>query len=525
MHSLIGLKRFRDITIIATFPLMLYGALTASAQEVTTPTGRGWIETLNENDRSLNVLHTSGSHFDMGYQQGYLLRDQVVQNVQAGLVYLQNPRYVKVPASQIADAVNHLIAQTPQKYIDEVNGMIAGVAAAGGPQLSFQDVMTIQMTADLTQVVACTQFAAKGAATSNGHVIHGRNLDWETVPGFAHERAMLMVAQGSGEQATCSASWAGFVGTITGINGKGISVGTNTCFSTDSTFDGVPLSFLLRDSLESSTTLDEYTNFLNTHPRTVGTNLVVSSGQEAGGGRVAAVEVTPTRNEIYYDNDPRESHYWDTATQTSHATQDDPDWLRFSSGIPDAIVRSNHFINWDGPLPLQALQAGASILYALDPNKIIAMGYDPNDLKDANWVMANIYPNVIVPLTLALPPYDSLLPAVKEPNWTQHRYEVMQNLVTDNFGKIDPNLGMAFLCDNNGISYALTMHSLVFDSTSLELWISNARTENGVVVDATSEPFLHFNFGAAIPEPTSLAIAGAGALLAAARRKRRHERR
>jgi predicted choloylglycine hydrolase len=493
------------------------------AQEVITPTGRGWLETVTENGRSLTVLHASGSHYDMGYQHGYLLAEQVVQNVQAGLIFIQDPKLVQHPASELPAAVAELTAHTPQKYIDEINGIIAGVAAAGGPQLSFQDVMTTQVTADLMQVTQCTEFAAKGGATTNGHTIHGRNLDWPTVPDFAHDRAILMINKPLGEQATCIPSWAGYMGAVTGMNASGVSVGTNTCITSDSTWDGVPLTFLLRGALEGSSTLDEFTGYLNANPRTVGTNLVVSSGREAG-GRVAAVEVTPTRNEIYTDNDPRETMYWDGSTGTMHATQDNPAWLRVSGGIQDAVVRTNHFTNWQGDLPLQALQAGATVTRYLDPNAIIALGFDPDDLKDVNWVMANIYPNIIIPLGLRQFPYNVLLPEIMEPNWTFNRYNVMQGLITGNYGNIDAAMGIAFMTQSSGIPDELSMHSVIMDSTSLEFWVANARTENGVVIDATSEPFVHYNFGAAIPEPTSMAVLATGAALIFSRRWLRRRR-
>ena len=496
-----------------------------SAQEVTTPTGQGWLETIEQQDRSLTVLHTSGSHYDMGYQHGYLLKDEVVANMQTGLDFVYNSEHVRQDPSNIPAAVAQLEAHTPQKYIDEVQGIIDGVAAAGGPQLNYQEVLTVQMMADLTQVT-CTQFAAKGAATVNGHAIHGRNLDWPTIPGFAHDNSVLLVAQGTGEQATCSASWAGYVGTVSGINGQGVSVGTNNCPSSDATFDGVPLTFLLRNALEVSSSLDDYTNAITSAPRTCGTNLVVASGREAGGAKVAAIEVTPSRCEVYTDNDPREDHYWDDATKTSHATLDGPTWYTVSEGIPDAVVRSNNFTDWMGDPPLQALQAGATLLRYLDPNIIMAMGYDPNDMSDPNWVMDNIYPQVIVPLSLGLSPYDLLLPEVNEPNWTFHRYDRMQDLVADpnHFGQIDGLMGVAFMTDDDGIDDEPSMHSVVFDSTSLELWVANARTDwtdpNGTVIDATSEPYLYYNFGAAIPEPATLALIVGGGVLAVGRRRR-----
>ncbi len=520
-----GGKAF-SVAVLAVVGIAALGPA-ALSQEVVTATGRGWLEWVDQGGQSLAVLHTSGSHYDMGYQHGYLLKDQVVENMQAGLNFVYtNPHVLHAP-SEIPDAVDILESNTPQKYLDEVQGIIDGVAAAGGPQLEYDDVLTVQMMADLTQVM-CTQFAARGSATKDGHVIHGRNLDWPTVPGLAHDNSVIHVAKGTGEQPICNTSWAGYVGTVTGMNGKGISVGTNNCPSSDSNFHGMPLTFLLRNALETSSTMDEYVDAIAGNPRTCGTNLVVGSGREAGGARVAAIEVTPTRCDVYTDNDPAEAHYWDPDTQTSHATKDEMDWLTVSEGIQDAVVRTNHFLDWDGDPPLQALQAGATILRFLDPNMVIAMGFDPNSLMDVDWVMDNVYPEQIVPLILGEAPYNMLLPEVEEPNWTRLRYNRMQGLITDpnHFGEIDGLMGIEFMTDPNGIADELSMHSVVFDATSLEVWVANARTDystdpNGIVLDATSEPYVYFNFGAAIPEPATLVVWLTGGVLAARSRYRR----
>ncbi len=504
----------------------------ASAQEVVTATGRGWLETIEQHGQTLSVLHTSGSHYDMGYQHGFLMAEDIVENMQGTLDYIRNRDDYAGDQGRIATQVAQLEAHTPQKYIDEMNGMIAGIEAAGGPAMSYDDLITVQMFAELCQI-GCSQFAAADTATKDGHLIHGRNMDWSSFPTtFFHRYPMLHVAQGTGEQAVCNTSFAGFLGVCTGINGAGVSIGTDNCPSSDASYDGVPLTFYLRNALETSTTLDDVTSYIESIPRTCGTNLVVGSGREAGGPKFAAMEVTKTRVVTMTDNDPRENHYWDHVTKISHATRDDPNWIVVSQAMNDALVRTNHFTEWVGDgenLPLLVMESAALFERFVDPEDLISMGFDPNLVMDPNWIMDNAYPEIIIPLVMGLDFWPALVPDVVDPMFTMQRYHNLQGQILDPnlFGQIDPNLAMQMMC-SPGIADEPSTHSTVWDSTTLEVWTSYARNDysdpnfpDGKIIDATSEPYFYYDFGAAIPEPTTMLVLLAGGAMTVTRSRRR----
>jgi len=53
------------------------------------PLDGGWIEVVN----GIKVLHISGSYYDMGYQHGYLLKNELQENLRAQLIYFEDHSY------------------------------------------------------------------------------------------------------------------------------------------------------------------------------------------------------------------------------------------------------------------------------------------------------------------------------------------------------------------------------------------------------------------------------------------------
>ena len=111
--------------------------------------------------------------------------------------------------------------------------------------------------------------------------------------------AILIVRQPSSQDdavaiASAVPSWAGFLGSVTGMNMRGISVGEMGSSSSDETYAGLPMIFLVREVLRRSKTLDEAVAIFRVGPRTCGYNYLVGSGRER---KAVAIEVT--RNHFF----------------------------------------------------------------------------------------------------------------------------------------------------------------------------------------------------------------------------------
>ncbi len=233
----------------------------------------GWVE---EQD-NITILHVSGTNYEMGYQHGYLLREQVQENVRAFLHYATE----YVTSAELMNYWNMSQPYIPSQYIDEIQGI------ADGANISFDDIAESIMAVEYADH-GCYGIAAWGPATPDGKLYHARSFDLpstiqDPVSGkYAHENTVLIIRNPDNGSASLSPAIAGSFHTGGGMNSQGVSLGIQICWSKDQTFEGNPYHFRVQAVLDSATTAAEAIQILNTN-RTHGFNFIVSQANPAEG--------------------------------------------------------------------------------------------------------------------------------------------------------------------------------------------------------------------------------------------------
>jgi hypothetical protein len=233
----------------------------------------GWIE-LQDN---ITILHVSGSHYQMGYQHGYLLKDKVQQDIRAFLQYAEH----YLPLTELLAYWNLSKPYVPSEYIEEMQGI------ADGAEISLNDIVTAIMAVEYADH-GCYGIAAWGNATINGQLYHARSFDLpstlkDPVSGrYAHENAILVIRNPENGSASIAPAIAGSFHTGGGMNSYGVCLGIQICWSKDQTFEGNPYHFRVQQVLDSATTAEEALKILNTN-RTHGFNFIVSQADPAIG--------------------------------------------------------------------------------------------------------------------------------------------------------------------------------------------------------------------------------------------------
>ena len=92
-----------------------------------TPLDSGWLEERN----GIKILHVSGSNYEMGYQQGFLLKNEIEQNYRAIFNLDHEEIYPYILELWNTVIKNHI----PHEYINEIWGI------ANGSGRSFEDVV------------------------------------------------------------------------------------------------------------------------------------------------------------------------------------------------------------------------------------------------------------------------------------------------------------------------------------------------------------------------------------------------
>ena len=219
------------------------------------------------------VLLLAGSPYEMGYQNGRLLKEHVAK-LSETVVFIADAARAAKP-EEFADqtvTLEQALARTrpfvDARYFEELRGLADG---AGLP------VRTVQLANIFPEMFHCSGFALFGGATVGGRLLHGRILDYMTQVGL-QDHAVVVVAQPDDYNAFVTVGYAGFIGSVTGMNEKQIAIGEMGGGGRGQ-WDGMPMSYLLRKALEEGDTLQQAVGIFRDTPRTCEYYYVVSDGK------------------------------------------------------------------------------------------------------------------------------------------------------------------------------------------------------------------------------------------------------
>jgi hypothetical protein len=258
--------------------LLLLGSIiqiNINATWVNNPLDGGWLEEIN----GVIILHISGSNYEMGYQHGYLLKDEIEESMRAQLSSFERRGF---SYNKLLDIWNIMENYLQEEYKEEMQGM------ADGSGLSIEDICVLSTMPAVFNVLvedACCEISLWGEATSDGSLYHVRSLDWsiyiqdpETGTPL-YENIIMIVRNPNIGYASLIPDFAGSIGGWNGINEKGIAIGENSCMTHDSTFHGISPWFRMRMVLDYATSSSEAIDILISN-RTCGTNFVISDANQ-----------------------------------------------------------------------------------------------------------------------------------------------------------------------------------------------------------------------------------------------------
>lgn len=221
---------------------------------------RGRLETIGEGEDAIDVIYLEGSPYQMGYTHGKLTAEKV-RKFYSNII-LAMCVAMKVPVQALDEAWQAMEPFVAADLKEEMRGL------ADGAGVELKMVQRAHAIPDLSEF-HCTFFASWGKATSNGHLIQIRALDYATAAGIQNCPAII-VYKPDGKIPFVTVGWAGFIGCVTGISGKSIAVseiGTNVGDEKE-TLEGEPFPFLLRRVLSDALTLDDAVRIIQDAKRT-----------------------------------------------------------------------------------------------------------------------------------------------------------------------------------------------------------------------------------------------------------------
>lgn len=241
---------------------------------------------LEEHDQT-RVLFLKGTPEEMGEQMGTLMKPQVrdvVNRVLYGVGVGSSLAKGEWFFGTIESCQSRIGKFIDPRYLREMDA----IAKASG-----LDAEEVRLANFFPELFHCSGFALHGAATKDGHLYHGRILDYMVGVGL-EPNAVVIVSQPDQGHAWANISYAGFVGSVTAMNDQKISIGEMGGRG-EGEWDGKPMAQLVREVMEKAGTLDEAVEIMRSSPRTCAYYYVIADGKTK---QSVGIKATPSLFEV-----------------------------------------------------------------------------------------------------------------------------------------------------------------------------------------------------------------------------------
>ena len=143
-------------------------------------------------------------------------------------------------------------------------------------------------------LVGCTSFGTwDGTADSN--MIIGRNFDFYVGDKFAEDKIVAFINPAEGYK-FMTVTWGGFIGAVSGMNEKGLTVTINAAKSSIPSGSATPVSLVSREILQYAKNIDEALQITRKRKMFVSESFLVGS---AADNKAIIIEKTPEQLDIY----------------------------------------------------------------------------------------------------------------------------------------------------------------------------------------------------------------------------------
>ena len=306
--------------------------------------GKSWVG----QREGLTVIYLKGSPFEIGYADGVLMQDKMhtLENEFLKMIQGYVPQHwvMELLKNYVIYRDRHLSEFVPLDYRTEIYATTLGCPDIHPEEGNFynrllnyhaaHDVSYMMIDNPLIARAGCTAFGAWGGATADGHLLTGRNFDWEAAEVFSRDRVVMM-CEPDNKIPFISLSWAGMAGVVSGMNRAGVSVTVNGAPSSLPRETATPVAMVAREIMEQAHNLNEALKILSDAKVFVSTLWLIGSRAD---GKFVVVEKTPDVTHVrepvgdsiicanHFEtpglkDDPRNTNYMAEATSVSRAAR------------------------------------------------------------------------------------------------------------------------------------------------------------------------------------------------------------
>jgi isopenicillin-N N-acyltransferase like protein len=256
----------------------------------------GYLTAVGEGDSRIPLIVVRGTPYEMGRQQGELIREEAATFINAFLKLVQTADPKRFSDASLDAAWQAVTPHTDSRFHEELRGLAEGT---GVPLRTLQRAHAMPIVADYS----CSGIAAWGSATRDGHLYQTRNLDWDMHVG-AQDHPLIVVYIPDQGIPHANITFAGAIGSNTGMNAAGIvlsEMGDSPAADYPFNLDGTHFTTLFRSVLYDADGLGAAVDLFKSARRIKKYHYVVGDGKN----RQAVKMLAHAPNLIVWkDNDP-----------------------------------------------------------------------------------------------------------------------------------------------------------------------------------------------------------------------------
>src|SRR6195952_3023424 len=212
-------------------------------------------------------LYVEGKPFERGVINGKLTKELVVSQED----YFTSQIAKMVPSEFYRSFLKYFVAwfnrDLSKNITEEYKEEIYGISQSASDQYqyigsNYQRILNYHGAHDIGHalqglaLVGCTSFGTWDARSEDSTMIIGRNFDFYVNDDFARDKIVAFYNPTTGNK-FMTVTWGGFIGAVSGMNDKGLSITINAAKSTVPTSAATPVSIVAREILQYATNIKE----------------------------------------------------------------------------------------------------------------------------------------------------------------------------------------------------------------------------------------------------------------------------
>lgn len=234
--------------------------------------GNGFLEEKDD----IKIVHLNGSYYEMGFQQGYLLKEDIKRSFNS---WFYSVEQIGVSKNDLLDIWNQSKNYIPECYKQEMQGI------SDGANISFEDVASIAVIGiGIYTSNRCSFFSVQGNATKDGRLYHVHSSDWNLgvidpdTGTYECNRQAIFVRKPDIGYHSVSIALPGCVCVEEGMNEKEIVISYTNVLVDDYSKKGIPMGLRQRMVLDNADTYLDAIDIMDQN-KVCGKNFLISDGK------------------------------------------------------------------------------------------------------------------------------------------------------------------------------------------------------------------------------------------------------